>query len=139
MLRDIETERVCLKCGEVNNINAENIKQKEVSSLDGEIINIMFYYCSRCNTINILQIDNDKTLKIKSRNQEYLLKLVHNKRKGIKLKKSQRRKLDVLDKQLKDEREKLSIIYNGLDLYDKDNKLFTKCLTNKLEGDTIEM
>lgn len=61
-MEEITVERICLKCGEVNEVSAENMKKVDTWTEDGDYLKICYVSCSRCKEKIFLQVDNTETI-----------------------------------------------------------------------------
>ena len=48
----MQVERICERCGEVNNIDSSNLVRQDVYSEDGEYFKVMYCKCKRFKSIN---------------------------------------------------------------------------------------
>jgi hypothetical protein len=122
----ISVQRVCSKCGEINEIGAEELKIKWVHSDFDEYYNIVYYECKRCKEKQCVQVDTKQTLELKR-------KLIR-----ILLQKKDREKYNKIDKKLNELRCNLQRKVNGLKLYDENGNIFTNGLTILKEDDIID-
>lgn len=104
----MKVKKICLKCGEVNEVGEKDILQIWVHDECLEnFYRIMVYRCGRCNTDHLLQVDNRKTLKLKRK----LLKVL--------FKAEDRKEYDKLNEHLDSERKRLYDLVSGIKLYNE--------------------
>ena len=137
-MEEIKVERICLKCGEVNEVSAENMRKVDTWTEDGEYLRICYISCSRCKEKIFLQIDNMETIKEFKELRGLTIKAARMRLKGQTVGKKMFRKKDKLSKDLRVKRMQLEEVNNGKILYDKNKKVFTNCLTFQKVGDIIE-
>ena len=73
-MEEIKVERICLKCGEVNEVSAENMKKIDTWTEDGEYLRICYISCSRCKE-KILHICLSHTFKKYSGCKKSIIKI----------------------------------------------------------------
>lgn len=137
-MEEIKVERICLKCGEVNEVSAENMKKVDTWTEDGEYLRICYISCSRCKEKIFLQVDNMETINEFKELRDLTIKAARMRLKGQTAGKKMFRKKDKLSKDLRVKRMQLEEVNNGKILYDKNKKVFTNCLTFPKVGDIIE-
>lgn len=133
----MEIERVCVKCGEINTLDSNNIRQIETKA-DGEYYKLMYYKCKRCGETIVLQIDNIETINICKDLKALLMKVMKKRMNHQTIGKKDNRKKDKLNKLLDAKRKELNDLCNGKTFYDLDGKIFIKQLTLPKVGDIIE-
>lgn len=133
----MEIERVCVKCGEINTLDSNNIRQIETKA-DGEYYKLMYYKCKRCGEIIVLQIDNIETINICKDLKALLMKVMKKRMNHQTIGKKDNRKKDKLNKLLDTKRKELNDLCIGKTFYDLDGKIFIKQLTLPKVGDIIE-
>lgn len=137
-MEEIKVERICLKCGEVNEVSAENMKKVDTWTEDGEYLRICYISCSRCKEKIFLQVDNMETINEFKELRDLTIKAARMRLKGQTVGKKMFRKKDRLSKDLRVKRMQLEEVNSGKILYDKNKKVFTNCLTFPKVGDIIE-
>ena len=104
----MKVKKICLKCGEVNEVGEEDILQIWVhDEYADSFYRIMLYRCGRCNASYLLQVDNKKTLDIKKKLLNALFK-AHD-----------RKEYDRLNERLDVERKRLYEYVSGIKLYNE--------------------
>lgn len=64
MLNEMKVMRICSQCKEHNVLQKDSVSSEMFQLMgNGNSIRIMYYECPKCHKMNILQIDNDETLK----------------------------------------------------------------------------
>lgn len=64
MLNEMKVMRVCSQCKEHNVLQKDSVSSEMFQLMgNGNSIRIMYYECPKCHKMNVLQIDNDETLK----------------------------------------------------------------------------
>ena len=137
-MEEIKVERICLKCGEVNEVSAENMRKVDTWTEDGEYLRICYISCSRCKEKIFLQVDNMGTINEFKELRNLTIKAARMRLKGQTVGKKMFRKKDKLSKDLRVKRMQLEEVNNGKILYHKNKKVFTNCLTFPEVGDIIE-
>lgn len=134
----MEVKRVCKKCGEVNGVNSNNLKHLDVYDEAGTHYKIMFYDCERCNERDVLQIDNEETMKIFRELKKLILKVERKRTKDETISQKEVKRKDKWMKELREKRERLNDLCNGKRLVDENKKVVVEQLTIKKVGDIIE-
>lgn len=134
----MEVQRVCGKCGEVNNIDSSNLIREDVYDEEGTYYKIMFCDCKRCKERDVVQVDSMETLILFRKLKKLILKVAEKNRKGETVSPKDVKKKDELMKELREKREELKDVCNGKKLYDKDKKVIVEQLTFPKVGDIIE-
>lgn len=82
MLNEMKVMRICSKCKEHNVLQKDSVSSEMFQLMgNGNSIRIMYYECPKCHKMNVLQIDNDETLKTLEEVKKLFVK-------GMKLKES---------------------------------------------------
>ena len=134
----MEVQRVCGKCGEVNNIDSSNLHRGDVYDEEGTYYKIMFYDCRRCKERDVVQIDNMETLILFRKLKKMILKVAEKNRKGETISPKDIRNKDELMKELRSKRAELEEFCNGKKLFDENKKVIVEQLTFPKVGDIIE-
>lgn len=134
----IKTERVCRKCGEVNEINLNNLIVSDVYDEYGTHYRIMFYDCKRCGEREVVQIDSVKTLRIYRDLKKLILRTARKRGHGENIDDKAVRKKDRLMRDLREERESLQEMCRGKKLFDENKKVVVEQLTFSKVGDIID-
>lgn len=104
----MKVKKICLKCGEVNEVGEGEILQIWVhNEYADDFYKVMVYRCNRCNTNHLLQVDNKRTLDLKKK----LLKVL--------FKAEDRKEYDRLNEHLDFERKRLYDYVSGIKLYNE--------------------
>lgn len=108
---------VCDGCGEVIQINANDINEKDVVVVEDKAnLKLTLFVCPKCGEIHIVQIDDGNTLVLLNNCRKEI-------RKGFKKKMNNRKnngsKFNRYNSDLTEMREQLNILYNGKHYYDK--------------------
>lgn len=134
----IKTERACRKCGEVNEINLNNLIVSDVHDEYGTHYRIMYYDCKRCGEREVVQIDSVKTLRIYRDLKKLILRTARKRGRGENVEEKAVRKKDRLISDLREEREKLQDLCRGKKLFDENEKVVVEQLTFPKVGDIID-
>lgn len=102
----MNTNVMCDKCKHNNVVGKGNLLQEKFY-IDGKKINVMYFKCLECKRINVVQIDNKETLKIKESLSRTIMQAVETKREGGKVGKKLNSKRIRLTESLDKKREKL--------------------------------
>ena len=137
-MEEIKVERICLKCGEVNEISAENMKKADTWTDDGEYLRVCYVVCKRCKEKIFLQVDNTETINEFKLLRDLTIKAARMRLKGQTVGKKMIRKKERLSKDLRVKRMQLEEVNNGKILFDGNRNIFTNCLTFPKVGDIIE-
>lgn len=62
-MNSIRTIRVCPQCKTQNILKMDMVKKEDFILVGGNSIQIMYYECPQCQRINVVQLDNDETLR----------------------------------------------------------------------------
>lgn len=106
----MNTNVMCDKCKHNNVVGKGNLKQKKIAVYNQEemdILNVMYFICSECESNVVVQIDNDETLRIKESLSKTIMQAVEIKRGGDKVGKKLNSKRIRLTESLEKKREKL--------------------------------
>jgi predicted RNA-binding Zn-ribbon protein involved in translation (DUF1610 family) len=108
---------VCDGCGEVVQINANDINEKDVVVVEDKAnLKLTLFVCPECGEIHVVQIDDGNTLVLLNNCRKEI-------RKGFKKKMNNKKnngsKFNRYNSDLTEMREQLNILYNGKHYYDK--------------------
>lgn len=134
----MEIQRVCKKCGEVNEIDSSNLIRKDVHDEYGNYYKLMYCDCVRCHTRDFVQIDDKNTLEEFKRLKKLIIKVARKQLKGETISQKDIKKKDKMMKQIREDREKLREICAGKKYFDENEKIIAECLTFEKVGDIIE-
>lgn len=134
----MEIQRVCKKCGEVNEIDSSNLIRKDVHDEYGNYYKLMYCDCVRCHTRDFVQIDDKNTLEEFKRLKKLIIKVARKQLKGETISQKDIKKKDKMMKQIREDREKLKEICAGKKYFDENEKIIAECLTFEKVGDIIE-
>lgn len=134
----MKVNRVCRRCGEINEIDSSNLIRKDVYDENGAYYKVMYYDCKRCGERDAVQIDNMETLKMFSELKNLIIKVQKKKIKGETVSPKDIKKKDKLMKKLKEKRSELQKYCNGKKIYDENKKIIFEQLTFQEVGDIIE-
>lgn len=136
--KGIEVKRVCEKCGEINDVNSSTIKIEVAHTKYGNNMRLIYYTCKRCNENHVLQIDTKESLDIFNELKQMTIETAKKRMKGKEVSKKVIRKKDRLIKELNLLRLKANECFNGMTLYDKNEKVIINQLTLPKVGDIID-
>lgn len=110
----MQAKRICSNCKEPVILQKDTISSEMFQLIgNGNSIQVMYYECPKCHKMNILQIDNDETLKTLEEVKMLLVKAMKlkesSKHRGL-LKKRYENRRDLLRKQ----RIALAVAYDGM-------------------------
>lgn len=134
----MEIKRVCKKCGEVFEVDSNNLVRKDVHDEYGNFYKLMYCDCVRCHTRDFVQIDDKNTLKEFKRLKKLIIEVAKKNVKGQTVSPKDIKKKDRLMKQVREDREKLKEVCAGKKYFDENEKIVTECLTFEKVGDIIE-
>lgn len=134
----MEIQRVCKKCGEVNEIDSSNLIRKDVHDEYGNYYKLMYCDCVRCHTRDFVQIDDKNTLEEFKRLKKLIIKVARRNINGQTISQKDIKKKDKMMKQIREDREKLKEICAGKKYFDENEKIIAECLTFEKVGDIIE-
>nr|DAP60048.1 MAG TPA: hypothetical protein [Caudoviricetes sp.] len=134
----MEIQRVCKKCGEVNEIDSSNLVRKDVHDEYGNYYKLMYCDCVRCGTRDFVQIDDKNTLEEFKRLKKLIIKVARKNINGQTISQKDIKKKDKMMKQIREDREKLKEICAGKKYFDENEKIIAECLTFEKVGDIIE-
>lgn len=134
----MEIQRVCKKCGEVNEIDSSNLIRKYVHDEYGNYYKLMYCDCVRCHTRDFVQIDDKNTLEEFKRLKKLIIKVARKNINGQTISQKDIKKKDKMMKQIREDREKLKEICAGKKYFDENEKIIAECLTFEKVGDIIE-
>ena len=134
----MKVQRVCRKCGEVNEIDSSNLIRADVYDEGGTYYKIMYCDCKRCGERDVVQIDNTETLGMFRKLKDLTIKVARKNVKGETVSLKDIRKKDRWTKELRRKREDLNELCSGKKLFDENKKVVVEQLTFPKVGDIIE-
>lgn len=134
----MEIKRVCEKCGEINTINKDILKSKDVYDTLGEHYIILYYDCERCKEKHVLQIDSEETYKMSRELKKLIVKVARKRIQEKGVSKKEIEKKNNLTEGLKVKRVKLEDIMTGKKIFDENKKIVIEQLTFPKVGDIID-
>ena len=134
----MKVQRVCRKCGEVNEVDSSNLIRKDVYDEEGTYYKIMYCDCKRCKERDVVQIDNVETLEMFRKLKSLTIKVARKSMKGETVSPKDVRKKDKWMKELRKKREDLNELCSGKKLFDENKKVVVEQLTFPKVGDIIE-
>lgn len=134
----MKVQRVCRKCGEVNEIDSSNLIRADVYDEEGTYYKIMYCDCKRCGERDVVQIDNTETLGMFRKLKDLTIKVARKNVKGETVSLKDVRKKDKWMKELRRKREDLNELCSGKKLFDENKKVVVEQLTFSKVGDIIE-
>lgn len=134
----MKVQRVCRKCGEVNEIDSSNLIRADVYDEEGIYYKIMYCDCKRCGERDVVQIDNMETLGMFRKLKDLTIKVARKNVKGETVSLRDVRKKDRWMKELRRKREDLNELCSGKKLFDENKKVVVEQLTFPKVGDIIE-
>lgn len=136
--KQVKVQRICRKCGEVNEIDSSNLVRLDVYDEEGTYYKIMYCDCKRCGERDVVQIDNTETLGIFRKLKSLTIKVARKNMKGETVSPKDVRKKDKWMKNLRKKREDLNELCSGKKLFDENKKVVVEQLTFTKVGDIIE-
>ena len=134
----VKVQRVCRKCGEVNEIASSNLIRADVYDEEGTYYKIMYCDCKRCGERDVVQIDNTETLGMFRKLKDLTIKVARKNVKGETVSQRDVRKKDKWMNDLRKKREDLNELCSGKKLFDENKKVVVEQLTFPKVGDIIE-
>lgn len=134
----MKVQRVCRKCGEVNEIDSSNLIRADVYDEEGTYYKIMYCDCKRCGERDVVQIDNTETLGMFRKLKDLTIKVARKNVKGETVSPRDVHKKDKWMKGLRKKREDLNELCSGKKLFDENKKVVVEQLTFPKVGDIIE-
>lgn len=134
----MKVQRVCRKCGEVNEIDSSNLIRADVYDEEGTYYKIMYCDCKRCGERDVVQIDNTETLGMFRKLKDLTIKVARKNVKSETVSPRDVRKKDKWMKDLRKKREDLNELCSGKKLFDENKKVVVEQLTFPKVGDIIE-
>lgn len=134
----MKVQRVCSKCGEVNEVDSGNLIRADVYDEEGIYYKVMYCDCRRCGERDVVQIDSTETLEMFRKLKSLTIKVARKNMKGETISPKDVRKKDRLMKELRRKREDLNELCNGKKLFDENKKVVVEQLTFPKVGDIIE-
>lgn len=134
----MKVQRVCKKCGEVNEVDSNNLVIADTYDSDGTYYRIMYCDCKRCGERDVVQIDNTESIGMFHNLKRLTLKVAKKNRKGETISPKDVKKKDKWMKELREKREELKEMCNGKKLFDENKKVVIEQLTFQKVGDIIE-
>lgn len=134
----MKVQRVCKKCGEVNEVDSNNLVIADTYDSDGTYYRIMYCDCKRCGERDVVQIDNVESIGMFHNLKRLTLKVAKKNRKGETISPKDVKKKDKWMKELREKREELKELCNGKKLFDENKKVVIEQLTFQKVGDIIE-
>lgn len=134
----MKVQRVCKKCGEVNEVDSNNLIIADTYDSDGTYYRIMYCDCKRCGEREVVQIDNTESIGMFHNLKRLTLKVAKKNRKGETISPKDVKKKDKWMKELREKREELKEMCNGKKLFDENKKVVIEQLTFQKVGDIIE-
>lgn len=136
--KQVKVQRICRKCGEVNEIDSSNLVRLDVYDEEGTYYKIMYCDCKRCGERDVVQIDNTETLGIFRKLKSLTIKVARKNMKGETVSPKDVNKKDRWMKDLRKKREDLNELCSGKKLFDENKKVVVEQLTFPKVGDIIE-
>lgn len=136
--RTVKVQRVCRKCGEINEVDSGNLIRMDVYDEEGTYYKIMYCDCKRCGERDVVQIDSAETLEMFRKLKSLTIKVVRKNMKGETVSPKDVRKKDRWMKDLRKKREDLNELCSGKKLFDENKKVVVEQLTFPKVGDIIE-
>ena len=112
MENGLTTKIECIECKEKFSADVTNVKQMN-AECNGNTLNIIYVDCQFCGRRHYVQIDNDESSKLKTRNLVWFKKLSKKKLSGKKIGKTENNTFKSLRKELLDLRTELMKEYEG--------------------------
>lgn len=134
----MKVQRVCRKCGDVNEIDSSNLIRADVYDEEGTYYKIMYCDCKRCGERDVVQIDNTETLGMFRKLKDLTIKVARKNVKGETVSPRDVHKKDKWMKDLRKKREDLNELCSGKKLFDENKKVVVEQLTFPKVGDIIE-
>lgn len=134
----MKVQRVCRKCGEVNEVDSGNLIRMDVYDEEGTYYKIMYCDCKRCRERDVVQIDGTETLEMLRKLKSLTIKVARKNMKGETISPKDIRKKDRWMKELRRKREDLNELCSGKKLFDENKKVVVEQLTFSKVGDIIE-
>lgn len=134
----MKVQRVCRKCGEINEVDSSNLIRMDVYDEEGTFYKIMYCDCKRCRERDVVQIDSTETLEMFRKLKSLTIKVARKNMKGETVSPKDVRKKDRTMKQLRSKRAELEELCNGKKLFDENKKVVVEQLTFPKVGDIIE-
>lgn len=134
----MKVNRVCRRCGEINEIDSSNLIRQDVYDENGTYYKVMYYDCKRCGERDAVQIDSAETLKMFRELKSLTIKVARKNVKGETISPKDIRKKDRMMKLLREKRMELEEVCNGKKLFDENKKVVVEQLTFLKVGDIIE-
>ena len=134
----MKVQRVCRRCGEVNEIDSSNLIRTDVYDEQGTYYKIMYCDCKRCGERDVVQIDSAETLEMFRKLKNLTIKVARKNMKGETISPKDVRKKDRWTKELRRKREDLNELCSGKKLFDENKKVVVEQLTFSKVGDIIE-
>lgn len=111
----MNTNVMCDKCKHNNVVGKGNLKQTKVSIAGDKNIckdlNVMYFVCSGCRSIVVVQVDDTETLRIRDSLSKVIMSAIASKKEGTKVGKKANAKRIRLTESLEKKRKKLSEKY----------------------------
>ena len=134
----MKVQRVCRKCGEINEVDSGNLIRMDVYDEEGTYYKIMYCDCKRCKERDVVQIDSAETLEMFRKLKSLTIKVARKNMKGETISPKDIRKKDKWMKELRRKREDLNKLCSGKKLFDENKKVVVEQLTFPKVGDIIE-
>lgn len=134
----MKVQRVCRKCGEINEVDSSNLIRKDVYDEEETYYKIMYCDCKRCKERDVVQIDSTETLEMFRKLKSLTIKVARKNMKGETVSQKDIRKKDKWMKELRKKREDLNKLCSGKKLFDENKKVVVEQLTFPKVGDIIE-
>lgn len=136
--KQVKVQRVCRKCGEVNEVDSSNLIRMDVYDEEGTYYKIMYCDCKRCKERDVVQIDSAETLEMFRKLKSLTIKVARKNMKGETVSPKDIRKKDRWMKELRRKREDLNELCSGKKIFDENKKVVVEQLTFPKVGDIIE-
>lgn len=134
----MKVQRVCRKCGEVNEVDSGNLIRMDVYDEEGTYYKIMYCDCKRCGERDVVQVDSTETLEMFRKLKSLTIKVARKNMKGETINPKDVRRKDKWMKELRKKREDLNELCSGKKLFDENKKVVVEQLTFPKVGDIIE-
>ena len=134
----MEVQRICEKCGELNIINNNTIYKKDVWDEENNYFKVIYFKCSRCKTIHVVQIDDIETINLFKDLKHLIMKNAKKQMKHQTISPKDIKRKDKWMKELKEKRKDLEELNSGKKLFDENKNIFIEELTFNRVGDIIE-
>lgn len=133
----MEIDRQCRECRKIFVVNSLNIKQRLCKNDSGNYIQITFCGCKECGAVNVLQLDDERTMQDMKKLTMLVARRIKDRNSHKRDTAKDREQYERLDRQIKERRVRLWKENEGKAFTERGGKILIKSLTPYIKDDII--